>query len=134
MTDLLLRFGLMIAVVTAAFLATSVAQRQAATSKRFDLPPGLVVVTGPECRWCDRLLNALAQRTGINYRVLEHSQAAARGIVVRSLPTALVIAEDGRVKMRRSGPSTLTSVDELLSQVGNAQVEGVSSRVGPSNS
>ena len=84
MTDLLLRFGLVIAIVAAAFLAASITQRRAGTSKRLDLPPGLVVVTGPECRWCDRLLNALAQRTGISYRVLEHSQAAARGIVVRS--------------------------------------------------
>lgn len=115
MTDLLVRLGLMVVVVCAAFLTVSAAQRRIGTGRPQDVPPGLVVVTGPECRWCDRLLNVLQAR-GINYRLLDHSQAATQGIVVSSLPTALVIANDGNVTMRRSGRAALEDVDEIAAQ------------------
>jgi hypothetical protein len=117
MTDLLLRVGLAAAILTAAFLIATMVQRRTGAGRYLDLPPGLVVVTGPDCRWCDRLETALTQRPDLRYRLLDHAEAAARGLAVRSLPTALVLANDGTVTMRRSGPSALHDVDALISQL-----------------
>ena len=117
MTELLLRVGLMAAVFAAAFLIATMVQRRTGAGRYLDLPPGLVIVTGPDCRWCDRLEAALTQKTDVTYRVFNHTQAAARGLVVRSLPTALVVANDGTVTMRRSGPPALHDVDALISQM-----------------
>lgn len=116
MTDLLLRLGLLGAVMRITFLTVSAAQRRTGSRNPLNIPPGLLVVTGPECRWCDRLLNVL-QTSDIAYHLLDHSQAATRGIVVRSLPTALVVASDGTVTMRRSGPATLDDVNKIAARV-----------------
>lgn len=125
MIDLLLRLGVLGAVVCIAFLTVAAAQRRAGSRNPLDIPPGLLVVTGPECRWCDRLLNML-QTSDIDYHLLDHSQAATRGIVVRSLPTALVVASDGTVTMRRSGPAALEDVNEIATRVRAARLQDTS--------
>ncbi len=125
MIDLLLRLGLLGAVMCITFLTVAAAQRRTGSRNPLEIPPGLLVVTGPECRWCDRLLNML-QTSDIDYHQLDHSQAANRGIVVRSLPTALVVASDGTVTMRRSGAAALEDVNEIATRVRAARLYDIS--------
>jgi hypothetical protein len=118
MIDLVLRIALLASVLLISLMTLAAVQRRTGRTDNASLPTGMVVVTGPDCRWCDRLLFALRLRgPDVAVRVLDHVDARERGLVVHSVPTVLVVSEDGNVTMRRSGPSSVREVDALLAHL-----------------
>ncbi len=121
MIDLALRIALLAAVLFVGLVTLSAVQRRTGRTDNASLPTGIVVVIGPDCRWCDRLLSALRRRgPNVTVRVLDHTDARERGLVVHSVPTALVVSDDGDVTMRRSGPGAVREVDALLAHHANS--------------
>jgi hypothetical protein len=115
---MLARSVLLVTVIVASFGAVWVAGRAGRHLTLAGLPGGFVVVTGPDCRWCERLLTALARRhPGQPVSVIDVEAAGRAGITVRSVPTALVVADGGRVVMRRSGPAAFEDLDRLVGEV-----------------
>jgi hypothetical protein len=101
--------------MAAAFVAVWMIQRRGRRPRRVGLPRGLTVVTGPDCRWCDRLLLALERRApGLDVTVIGPPTAEAAGLLVRSIPTAVVVDGAGAVVLRRSGTATIEDVDRLI--------------------
>ena len=112
-----LRLVILAAVVAAAFGAVWLAGRSSRRSPAAGLGSGLVVVTGADCRWCDRLLAALAHRhPGRGVTIIDVRTAGEAGLTVRSVPTALVVGDEGRVIMRRTGPAAVADLDRLVEE------------------
>jgi hypothetical protein len=63
-------------------------------------PPGITVITGPDCGLCGPAVAAF-RRAGIEPMVVD--VAAVGNAVYRSLPTALVVDGGGRILAARSG-------------------------------
>ena len=121
MSDVIIRLALLAATVSVGFLVVGFLQRGNGRMNSTTLPTGLVVVTGPDCRWCDRLLTALAlSGPHANVQVMDHTDARRQGLSVRSVPTALVVTGEGTIALRRSGPSALHDVELLLSYASSA--------------
>lgn len=98
---------LVAAVVVAAVVLRLVERRSPA---RLRVEPGITVYTGPACRLCPVVLDALDD-AGVSYRVVD---ASTVGAPVRSVPTVVVGDERGTVTIRRSGRAAITDLPAVL--------------------
>lgn len=108
---MIIRLVALIVIVGFAYLVVAVAERRTRRTI-VDLPPGITVVTGPECQLCASVISGLRERD-ISPNVVDIEQAPASLGTIRGLPHAVVVNDDGEVTMRRSGRSALTDVDNL---------------------
>lgn len=106
--DVLIRIGLLVLVIAGAYLAVAVWERRPA-SRVGELEPGVYVITGPECRLCGPVEEAL-RRAGLQPVVAEVGEVSLPGAPVRSLPVVLVVDEGGMIQLRRSGRAALDDV------------------------
>jgi hypothetical protein len=110
MTGLVLRVTLLVLAVFGIGLILRLTLN--AGRRRVNLPAGLVLVTGPDCKLCAPALRAL-QAAGANPTVIDVSDAREVVGLVTSLPTALVVGDGGAVLARRAGRSVITDAETL---------------------
>lgn len=83
-------------------------------ASRLSLPPGLSLVVAEGCRLCRPALAALHRAApGLQIWVIDPLQARGGGLAVRSVPTAVVVDQAGRVRKQRSGPAVLREAPRL---------------------
>lgn len=117
------RAVILVVAVAATFLLVRLSERIRPRGR--SIRPGITVVTGPDCRFCDSLVQRLSADSVSHERV--DARDLACGITVRSVPTVLVAGTSGEIVMRRSGRSALTDYDAILRA---AHVSGALRRVG----
>lgn len=67
------------------------------------LPPGVTLVTNPECAVCDDSLVALREELGHEPNVMVGPPALLESLDITAVPTVFVVDSKSRVVMRRSG-------------------------------
>ncbi len=81
--------------------------------------PWLVVLTAPGCARCEpvarRLERAAGGRTVVRVSLAEHPRAAA--LPVRSVPAALAVGGDGRLREARAGRLEAADLERVLAAV-----------------
>lgn len=102
--------GLVLVGVIAIALALVAWQGRRRPAK-LDVSAGITVFTGPGCTLCPGLLASL-DRAGADYRTVDVSTEPVTGI--RSLPTVVVVGEDGSTLLRRSGRAAITDLPLIL--------------------
>ena len=79
--------------------------------------PWLVVLTAPGCARCEPVARALESAAGdrevVRVSLAEHPRAAA--LPVRSVPAAMVVGDDGRLRVARAGRLGSPEFDQVLS-------------------
>ena len=82
--------------------------------------PWLVVLTAPGCARCEPAARALEQvaagRPVVRVSLREHPQAAA--VPVRSVPAALAVGPDGRLRAARAGRLDTPDLTQVLAALG----------------
>lgn len=76
------------------------------------VPPGITVLTGPDCRLCGPLLRALDE-LGADYRLLDVTRDPLP-LAVNSLPTVLVGDGLGALALRRTGRAAISDLSTIL--------------------
>jgi hypothetical protein len=78
--------------------------------------PWLVVLTAPGCARCEPVARALQSAAGerevVRVNLAEHPRAAA--LPVRSVPAAMVVGADGRLRVARAGRLGSPEFDQVL--------------------
>ncbi len=78
--------------------------------------PWLVVLTAPGCARCEPVARALESAAGdrevVRVSLAEHPRAAA--LPVRSVPAAMVVGHDGRLRVARAGRLGSPEFDQVL--------------------
>lgn len=78
--------------------------------------PWLVVLTAPGCARCEPVARALQSAAGerevVRVSLAEHPRAAA--LPVRSVPAAMVVGSDGRLRVARAGRLGSPELDQVL--------------------
>ncbi len=78
--------------------------------------PWLVVLTAPGCARCEPVARALQSAAGerevVRVNLAEHPRAAA--LPVRSVPAAMVVGADGRLRVARAGRLGSPELDQVL--------------------
>ena len=97
-------------------------QRRRGADRGF--PPGVTLITGPGCSLCGPVEAAL-RRAGVVPMVRDIASIAPHSI--RSLPTLIVVDEEGDVILRRSGRPALDDVAEVATRV-NGSTGGAGDR------
>lgn len=77
------------------------------------LPPGVTVVTRPECDDCDETLVTLRSAFGDSLNVLEGPQGLLDSLDVASVPTVFVVDKKSRIVIRRSGKAAQVDMDRI---------------------
>ena len=77
------------------------------------LPPGVTVVTRPECEDCEETVAPLRSAFGDSLNVLEGPQALLDSLDVTAVPTVFVVDKKSRIVMRRSGRAARVDVDRI---------------------
>ena len=92
--------------------AAAVRATSAPTSGSTGAGPWLVVLTAPGCARCEPVARALQSAAGerevVRVNLAEHPRAAA--LPVRSVPAAMVVGADGRLRVARAGRLGVTRV------------------------
>lgn len=105
------RFLLLVLAVGVAWLAVVIWERRTVSPGRA-LATGLTLVTGAGCRLCPQAVAAVGD-AGIPVSIVDVAHVSDPSI--KSLPTAFVTDDGGRVIARRSGRSAVTAMPELIS-------------------
>ena len=78
--------------------------------------PWLVVLTAPGCARCEPVARALQSAAGdrevVRVNLADHPRAAA--LPVRSVPAAMVVGDDGRLRVARAGRLGSPELDQVL--------------------
>jgi len=81
--------------------------------------PWLVVLTAPGCTRCEpvarQMESAAGDREVLRVSLVEHPRAAS--LPVRSVPAALAVGGDGRVRMARAGRLDASDLEQVLAAV-----------------
>ena len=81
--------------------------------------PWLVVLTAPGCTRCEpvarQMESAAGQREVLRVSLVEYPRAAS--LPVRSVPAALAVGGDGRVRMARAGRLDASDLEQVLAAV-----------------
>jgi hypothetical protein len=81
--------------------------------------PWLVVLTAPGCVRCEpvarQMESAAGERAVLRVNLAEHPRAAA--LPVRSVPAALAVGDDGRVRIARAGRLDAADLEQVLAAV-----------------
>ncbi len=81
--------------------------------------PWLVVLTAPGCTRCEpvarQMESAAGERAVLRVSLVEHPRAAS--LPVRSVPAALAVGGDGRVRMARAGRLDASDLEQVLAAV-----------------
>jgi hypothetical protein len=125
MTELALRIALLAALLAIALLVSRWASRRRGRVTVTSLPPGITVVTGPHCRLCGLALDAIRfALPDLTPHVIEGPRALLEDLRIRSLPTVLVVNEEGEVLARRNGHAAVRearSLGEAARRLGEAR-------------
>jgi hypothetical protein len=111
MIELLIRAGILVAVMGGAFAAAALTSRRNPAVAAMPLQQGLTLISGPGCRLCEPAVQAL-QRAGASVVVTEDPEIRDQ-LGVRALPTAFVVDANGAVIMRRSGRTVISDAAAL---------------------
>ena len=81
--------------------------------------PWLVVLTAPGCARCEpvarQLETAAGARPVLRVSLADHPRAAS--LPVRSVPAALAVGDDGRLRVARAGRLDASDLDQVLAAV-----------------
>lgn len=102
------RILILAAVIGLALAATSILSRRKGTVS--DLPVGLTLVTGAECRLCPMAVEAASQ-LDMPVRIVDVHDFTCSDI--RSLPTLFAADNDGGLLARRAGRSVITEMARM---------------------
>jgi glutaredoxin len=116
MIDVLVRVALVALLVAAGILVVRILERRRGP-RRSGLSSGVTVVTGPECRWCDRVIAALRSR-GVDPVVVDVGDAPPALGRVLSLPTVVVADASGTVVLRRTGRAAVDDTPAIVAAAG----------------
>ena len=116
-----IRIVTLIVVIGIAYLVVAVAERRTRPAT-VGLPPGLTVISAPNCRLCVSAIAALRARVS-TLNVVDVSEAPDSLGRIRGVPHVVVIDVDGDVVMRRSGRSVLTDSDRIANRASQVQRE-----------
>ena len=115
MMDVVIRVALVALVLAAAWTAAAVLERHRGR-RGGGLSPGVTLVTGPDCRLCEPAERALSEH-GVAFETVDLSAVRERIGGVMSLPVALVVGDDGSIRLRRAGRSVITDAAEIAAAV-----------------
>lgn len=120
MSVALARVTVLVGALVLAWVAVGWWERRRPRRKATGLRPGLVLVVGSSCRLCPAAIERLASQSPA-LTVLDAADRRVRALGIRSVPTALVVASDGRPLLRRSGRAVLADAELLTSRARSAQ-------------
>ena len=127
MSDLAVRLAVVVLVVGIPVTAVLLARRRPGRVRTTaHLAPGITVFVAPGCRLCGPAIDAL-HRAAATPDIVRAPDGAFDELRVRSVPTAVVVGEGGRVLARRSGPAVAADA-AVLAATAERAAEQVSPR------
>lgn len=123
MIGVTLRVLILAGVLGGAWLAVALVERRrgrAATG----LGLGVTLITSPGCALCPSALAALRHH-GVTAKVLDVSAAPRSLGTIRAMPLALLVAENGEIRMRRTGRSVITDAPTIAAAATRLGHEGI---------